>query len=114
MWQPRCWQARLSLNGSVGFDPAVNPFPGFLAGGLVQQGLIPSRPQDLLVVGVANAWSSPSFKPAQSNQGFIELSDQLQLSRRLSLQPFSQLLLNPGGTAPAGVLTLGIQVDWSL
>ena len=107
-------QGRLWLNGSVGFDPAVNPVPGFLAGGLVQQGLIPSRPQDLVVLGVANAWASPSFNPAQSNQGFIELSYQLQLSRRLSLQPFSQLLLNPGGTAAAGVLTLGIQFDWSL
>ena len=107
-------RGRVWLNGSVGFDPAVNPFPGFLAGGLVQQGLIRSRPEDLLVLGIANAWASPSFNPAQSNQGFIELSYQLQLSDRLSLQPFSQLLLNPGGTAAAGVLTLGIQFAWSL
>ena len=107
-------QGRVWLNGSVGFDPAVNPFPGFLAGGLVQQGLIPSRPEDLLVLGIANAWASPAFNPAQSNQGLLELSYQLQLSRRLTLQPFSQLLLNRGGSAAAGVLTLGIQFDWSL
>ena len=105
---------RAWLNGSIGFDPAANPFPGYLAAGLVQQGLIVSRPQDLLVLGIANAWASPSFNPAQSNQGFVELSYQLQLSRRLSLQPFSQRLLNPGGATAAPVLTLGLQVDWSL
>lgn len=102
------------VNGSVGFMPEVNPFPGFVAGGLVQQGLIPSRPQDLLVLGIAKAWSSPSLNPSQLDQNWIELSYQLQLSRRLSLQPFSQLVLNPGGADAAQVLTLGIQFDWSL
>ena len=111
---PLASRSRLWLNGSWGLDPAVNPFPGFLAIGLVQQGLLRSRPQDLLIVGVANAWASPAFTPAQGNQGFIELGYQLQLSRRLSLQPFSQLLLNPGGATAPSVLTFGVQVDWSL
>ena len=105
---------RLLLNGSYGFDPAINPFPGFLAVGLVQKGVLQSRPQDLLIVGFANAWASPSLNPAQQNQRFAELSYQLQLSRRLSLQPFSQLLLNPGGASVAPVFTVGLQFDWSL
>jgi len=107
-------RSRLWMNGSWGLDPAVNPFPGFLAVGLVQQGVLRSRPQDLLIVGLANAWASSAFNPTQANQGFLEVGYQLQVSRRLSLQPFSQLLLNPGGSIAPPVLTVGLQLDWSL
>ena len=35
-------------------------------------------------------------------------------SLRLSLQPFTQLLLNPGGGAQVPVWTLGLQLEWNL
>lgn len=107
-------RTRLWLSGSLGFIPAINPFPGYVAGGLVSQGLLPSRPQDLLLLGAATAAPSAALDPAQAGQSVIELGYQAQLSRRLSLQPFTQLLLNPGGSVQAPVWTLGLQLEWNL
>jgi len=107
-------RTRLWLSGSVGFMPAINPFPGYVAGGLVSQGLLPTRPQDLLLLGAATAAPSTALAPAQAGQSVIELGYQAQLNRRLSLQPFTQLLLNPGGTLQAPVWTLGLQLEWNL
>lgn len=107
-------RTRLWLSGSLGFVPAINPFPGFLSGGLVSQGLLPSRPHDLLLLGAAAAGSSAALAPAQASQSVIELGYQAQLSRRLSLQPYTQLLINPGGGEQAPVWTLGLQFAWNL
>jgi hypothetical protein len=44
----------------------------------------------------------------------IELGYQAQLSRRLSLQPFTQLLINAGGTLQRPLWSLGLQLEWNL
>jgi porin len=107
-------RTRLWLSGSLGFMDAINPFPAYVAGGVVSQGLLPSRPMDLLLLGAANAAPSSAFAPSQASQSVIELGYQAQLSRRLSLQPFTQLLINAGGTLQRPLWSLGLQLEWNL
>jgi hypothetical protein len=69
---------------------------------------------DLLLLGAANAAPSSAFAPSQASQSVIELGYQAQLSRRLSLQPFTQLLINAGGTLQRPLWSLGLQLEWNL
>ena len=91
--------------------------PSFVAGGLVVQGVIPSRPLDLLVMaagraglrtGPFTAWDSPY-------EGMLELGYQLRLNGNLALQPTLQWILNPSaGPHPLpGILAAGLQLSAS-
>ena len=91
--------------------------PSFLAGGLVVQGLLPSRPLDLLLLaagraglrtGPFTAWDSPY-------EGMLELGYQLRLNGNLALQPTLQWILNPSaGPHPLpGILAAGLQLSAS-
>ena len=91
--------------------------PSFVAGGLVVQGVLPSRPLDLLVLaagraglntGPLTAWDSPY-------EGMLELGYQLHLNGNLALQPTLQWIVNPSaGPHPLpGILAAGLQLSAS-
>jgi hypothetical protein len=104
--------SRLWVSGSLSGPASLNPYPGFLAGGWIGQGLIANRPEDLLIVGLAGSSTSAALQPSQPSQAVLELSYQLQLTSKLSLQPYSQLQSGSPGQGP--LWTVGLQWSWSL
>ena len=109
---PLAFASRLWISGSLSGPAAVNPYPAYLAGGWIGQGLLPNRREDLLIVGLAGSSTSATLQPNQPGQAVLELSYQLQLTTKLSLQPYSQLQSGPPGQGP--LWTLGLQWSWSL
>lgn len=104
--------SRVWLSGSLSGPAAINPYPTYLAGGWIGQGLIANRPQDLLILGLAGSSTSADLQPSQPGQMALELSYQLQLSRNFYLQPYSQLQSGVPGQGP--LWTIGMQWSWSL
>jgi porin len=104
--------SRIWLSGSLSAPAAINPYPSYLAGGWIGQGLIANRPEDLLILGLAGSSTSAALQPSQPGQMALELSYQLQLSRKFSLRPYSQLQSGVPGQGP--LWSLGMQWNWSL
>jgi hypothetical protein len=104
--------SRLWVSGSLSGPASLNPYPGFLAGGWIGQGLFTHRPEDLLIVGLAGSSTSAALQPSQPSQAVLELSYQLQLTSKLSVQPYSQLQSGAPGLGP--LWTIGLQWSWSL
>lgn len=104
--------SRVWLSGSLSRPAAINPYPTYLAGGWIGQGLIANRPRDLLILGLAGSSTSADLQPSQPGQMALELSYQLQLSRNFYLQPYSQLQSGVPGQGP--LWTIGMQWSWSL
>jgi porin len=86
-----------------------------VAGGLVVQGPIPSRPFDLLVLAAGRADLQPGPSPAWSSsyEGMLELGYQLRLNGNLALQPTLQWIANPSaGSQPLpGILAVSLQLS---
>ena len=110
-------EQRLWLGGASSTDAPGNLSPTFMAGGLVVQGLLPTRPLDVLVLaagraslrrGAVTAWPS-------AYEAMIELGYQLKLSRTMALQPTLQWILNPSaGAGPLpDILAAGVQLSFS-
>ena len=109
---PLGFASRVWLSGSLSGPASLNPYPAYLAGGWIGQGLVPHRPQDLLILGLAGSSTSAALQPSQPGVAVLELSYQLQLTSKLSFQPYSQL---QGGIPGQGPLwTIGMQWSWSL
>ncbi len=105
----RLWGA-----AAVGFDPAANPTPSYVGGGLVSQGVLPGRPFDLLILGVARTGFSPITNPGLSHEGVVELGYQVQINQSFNLQPSLQWILHPGGAGRVpGVFAAGLQLGFS-
>ena len=82
--------------------------------GLAYTGLFGSRPNDILGLGFAWAKFTPylnnqiasqnalsgTLTPMPRPEQLVELTYQAPVSPWLSLQPFAQLSINPGGNAP--------------
>jgi porin len=102
----RVWAAT-----QIGFDPANNPTPFFLAGGWLCQGPVRGRPLDVLALGVARSGFSGPLLPGFSWQAVVELNYTFALNSSLSLQPVVQWIFNPSsfGAVP-GILTTGLQL----
>lgn len=102
----RVWGA-----AQVGFDPASNPTPMFLAGGWLCQGPLQRRPQDVLALGIARTGFSAPLLPDLNWQAVVELNYTVRINTNLSLQPLLQWILNPAGDGrvPA-ILTSGVQL----
>ncbi len=109
---PLPFASRLWLSGSLSGPGAINPYPGYLAGGWIGQGVLANRPEDLLILGLAGSSTSTALQPSQPGQAVLELSYQWQLNSKLSLQPYSQLQSGTPGQGP--LWTLGLQWSWSL
>jgi porin len=108
---------RLWLGGAWAPDASASLAPTFLAGGLVVQGLLPSRPLDVLVLGAGRAGLNPTQPLGWPSryEGMLELGYQLRLNGGLALQPTVQWILNPSGAGQPlpGILTAGLQVNLS-
>jgi len=104
--------SRIWLSGSLSGPASLNPYPAYLAGGWIGQGLVPNRPQDLLILGLAGSSTSAALQPNQPGVAVLELSYQLQLTGKLYFQPYSQLQSGIPGQGP--LWTLGMQWSWSL
>lgn len=100
---------------NVGLDPSANTAPLFLAGGWAIQGLLPSRPHDVLALGLGRTSFGPDTGLNQSYEGVIELNYNAALSRSLALGPVIQLILNPGGSGDVrSIVAAGLQFQLSL
>jgi porin len=105
---------RLWAATAAGFDTAANPTPSYIGGGLVSQGVLPGRPLDLLILGVARTGFSPISQPGLSHEGVVELGYQMRINQSFNLQPSLQWILNPGaaGRVP-GLFAAGLQLGFS-
>ena len=109
---PLEFASRIWLSGSLSGPANINPYPAFLAGGWIGQGILPNRPQDLVILGLAGSSTSRDLQPNQPAQAVLELSYQLQLTSKLSVQPYTQL--QSGIPSQGPLWTLGMQWNWNL
>ncbi len=99
---------RVWLGVNAGFQWDTNPVPLFVGGGWLSQGLIPSRPLDVLALGVGSSRFSPTLSPGQGSETVLELNYSWLVNGNLSLQPVLQLILNPDGRNADPILALGM------
>ena len=102
--EPQDREQNLSMFARIGFsDPRVNRFSQYYGGGMVYRGLIPSRNDDEVGIGVAAALNGSHFKRAQRNTGIpvsdaeiaLEMTYAINVSPELVIQPTMQYILNP-------------------
>lgn len=104
----RAWVA-----SSFGGSAQQNPSPPYIGGGLVSQGVVPGRPFDLFLIGVARAGFSPTLTPGLSYEGAVELGYQFRINPSFSLQPTWVWILSPGGSGRVpGIGSFGLQITW--
>ena len=105
---------RLWAAAAAGLDTAVNPTPSSIGGGLVSQGVLPGRPFDLLILGVARTGFSPITSPGLSHEGVVELGYQLRINQSFNLQPSLKWIIHPGGAGRIPrVFAAGLQLGLS-
>ncbi|MCP9801597.1 carbohydrate porin [Synechococcus sp. RedBA-s] len=104
----RAWVAT-----TYGGSANLNPNPTYIGGGLVSQGVLPGRPFDLMMIGVARAGFSPTLTPELSYEGAIELGYKFQINPSFSLQPTWLWILRPGGSGKVpGIGSFGLEITW--
>lgn len=100
-------------------EPATATLPFSYNGGLVYQGLIPSRPQDESIFGIC--YGSYSSVYAQANKASLggvanyelvyELGHKINLTKYAFFEPDLQWIVNPGGTGQIpNTLVVGAQM----
>ncbi len=100
-------------------DPDVNQFEHAVAAGVTYQGLIPSRPDDVLGFGIAAETNSSKFRHAAESAGeaaphseiAYELSYQAKVNDWLSIQPDIQYVQNHGEPGMEDSLVAGIRFE---
>jgi porin len=107
---------RVWIGASYSPNRDLDVGPTYVAGGLVVQGLIPRRPQDLLVLGIGRAGLSDEADPNPTNayEGMAELGYRVLLNENLQLQPNVQWIFNPSGApgqSVADILAVGLRID---
>jgi len=106
---------RLWLGVNAGQERSSNKVPLFLAGGWLSQGLLPSRPRDVLAIGYGRSRLNPQLVPGQKrnspHEAVLELNYSWQVNQRLSLQPVLQLILNPDGRNASPILATGVGLN---
>ena len=106
---------RIWAGGTVSLDQANNPYPTFIAGGWLSQGIVPKRPMDVLALGFGRTSFSPTINPGLSYESTIELNYSIYLSEALQIQPLMQWIINPGGGGKVpGIWAGGLQINLSL
>ena len=86
-------------------DEEHNTIPYYTSGGMIYEGLIPSRPNDKTAFGVHNAWFSDELSDARAEAGLerqdtettLELNHQFQLTPALYVRPAVQYVITPNG-----------------
>ena len=97
------------ITGTFAPQQDRNPLPFFFLAGLVYEGLLPGRDDDITAVGFAYGQFSPHLAD-QSFEIALEWSYAIAVSPGLTIQPDVQYILNPSGTkAIADALIIGLQ-----
>ena len=106
---------RIWISSSLSLDPNNNPLASYTAAGLLSQGVIPGRPQDVLALGLNRSGFSRTIAPNQSYEGVIELNYTIQISERLQIQPLMQWIINPSGVGSRPTIwATGAQLNLSI
>lgn len=107
--------SRLWVAGTVSLDPENNPYPTFVGGGWLTQGAVPSRPLDVLALGLERTSFSSTLLSGKSYEATIELNYSIYVSEMLQIQPVMQWIINPGGAGETpGVWAGGVQLNLNL
>ncbi len=82
-------------------DPDVSRFDFTVTAGAIYTGLIKTRPEDVVGIGVSGAWNSSKFRASQvsslrEQEWVIETTYQMPLIPGLIIQPSIQYFVNPG------------------
>jgi porin len=107
---------RLWLGVNAGQERSDNAVPLFLAGGWLNQGLLPSRPRDVLAVAYGRSRLNPQQWPTGGRQNsrheaVLELNYSWQVNPRFSLQPVLQLIFHPDGSNAAPIVATGLGLN---
>ena len=103
---------RFWLGLSTGHTTSTNPDPLFVSGGWLSQGVIPGRPLDVLALGMGRSSFNNTVMTGLNPESMLELNYSAVINNTLTLQPFLQWVLNPGGTGTtANILALGLQLQ---
>ncbi|HML95861.1 MAG TPA: carbohydrate porin [Thermodesulfobacteriota bacterium] len=104
----------LWAGGTLAPDEEINTFPYFLSGGMLYEGLIPGRDNDVAAFGAAYGILSRDIE-GQDFEIALEWTYAYQLYPWLALQPDVQWIINPGGTGEIpDALVAGVQVSLDL
>ena len=106
---------RIWISSSLSLNTNNNPLTSYAAAGLLSQGVIPGRPQDVLALGLNRSGFSRNIAPNQSYVGVVELNYKIQISERLQIQPLMQWIINPNavGSHPE-IWATGAQINLSI
>ena len=103
---------RMWLGISRSSENSTNPSPFFVSGGWLSQGVIPRRPLDVLALGLGRSTLYGEAVGNLGQQAMLEVNYSAVINSTLTLQPFLQWVLNPGGTGTiANILALGLQLQ---
>jgi porin len=103
---------RMWLGLSRTGESANNPSPLFVSAGWLSQGVIPGRPLDVLALGLGRSSFNSEVSTGLNPESMLELNYSAVINNTLSLQPFLQWVLNPGGNGTtANILALGLQLQ---
>jgi len=109
---PLGFDNRLWLGLSRTGESANNPSPFFVSAGWLSQGAIPGRPLDVLALGLGRTSLNRTVNPGLNPESLLELNYSAVINSTLSLQPFLQWVINPGGSGTtANILALGLQLQ---
>lgn len=104
---------RLWVGANLSVDDPTDLSPVFWGAGVISQGVLPGRPEDLLILGFGRSslQQNPSAGQTSSYEGLVELGYQLQLNARLTLKPSLQWIVHPGprGDVP-GIVATGLEI----
>ena len=107
--------SRIWISSNFSLDPNNNPLASYTAAGLLSQGILHGRPQDVLAIGLNRSGFSRSITPDQSYEGVIELNYKIQISERLQIQPLMQWIINPSGVGSQSTIwATGAQINLSI
>jgi len=102
----------LGLFGRYGLaDGDVNPIRQFWSVGLQYQGLIPSRDNDVLGLGVSSGHLSDDAEFRRLRETAVEMYYNIQFAPWLLLTPDIQYITHPGGGAARDALVVGLRLQ---
>ena len=99
-------------------DPIVETISGYLGGGVVYTGLLPSRAQDQAGLAVNHAIvevprSAEAGQGRKSTETAFELSYRYIATDWLAVQPDTQIIVHPAGTLPTAFVA-GVRLSFTL